>query len=184
MNRWAVLGAVLLAAACWLPALAGVRRTPALRAPAPAGAAHTGLSRRTAPPDGVVRAVLLRVVDGDTAMLRIGGRRVRARLIGMDAPETWPRHDCFGGEATRALRRLVPPGSPVHAAGDVESHDRYGRRLLYLWTTRGELVEAVLLRGGYARAMAVPPDTRYAGVLHDAEAAAKRARTGLWAACP
>jgi micrococcal nuclease len=182
MNRWAMVGAGLLAMACWAPAVTGVRPTPVPRR-APAGAALTGRSRSTAPPREAVRAVVLRVVDGDTAVLRIRGRRVRARLIGVDAPETRPRHDCFGGEATGALRRLLPPGATVYAAGDVEPYDRYGRRLLYLWTVRGEFAATVLLRGGYARAMAVPPDIRHAAVLRDAETVARRAGTGLWAAC-
>jgi micrococcal nuclease len=129
-------------------------------------------------------AVVLRVVDGDTVVLRILGRRVRVRIIGMDAPETWLRHDCFGAEATRALRRLAPPGSAVYAAGDAEPYDRYGRRLLYLWTARGVFVEAAIIRAGYARALPVPPDTARAALLREAEDAARRTRTGRWGACP
>jgi micrococcal nuclease len=131
-----------------------------------------------------VTVTVVRVVDGDTIVVRIRGRPVRARLIGVDAPETWLRHDCFGAEATRALRRLVPPGSSVRAAGDVVPYDRYGRRLLYLWTPHGELVEAALVRGGFARAMAVPPDTSRAASLREVEDTAKRAGAGLWRACP
>jgi micrococcal nuclease len=129
-------------------------------------------------------AEVVRIIDGDTLVLRTRGRRARVRLIGVDAPETWRRHDCFGGEAPRALRRLVPPESTVRTAGDVEPRDRYGRRLLYLWTRRGVLVNAALVRTGFARAMVVPPDTRYAGVLREAEDAARRVRSGLWRPTP
>lgn len=62
-------------------------------------------------------ATVVRVIDGDTVVL---GGLGRVRLIGLDAPETWLRHDCLGAEATRALRRLTPPGSPVRTAGDAE----------------------------------------------------------------
>jgi micrococcal nuclease len=129
-------------------------------------------------------AEVVRIIDGDTLVLRTHGRRTRVRLIGVDAPETWRRQDCFGGEATRALRRLIPPGSAVRAAGDVEPRDGYGRRLLYLWTRRGVLVNAALVRAGFARAMAVPPDTRYAAVLRQAEDTARRVRSGMWRPAP
>jgi micrococcal nuclease len=129
-------------------------------------------------------AGVVRVIDGDTLVLRTRGRPARVRLIGVDAPETWLRHDCFGAEATRALRRLTPPGSAVRTTGDAEPRDRYGRRLLYLWTPRGMLVNAALVREGFARAMAVPPDIRYAAVLREAEDAARRARSGLWQPAP
>jgi micrococcal nuclease len=163
----AAVGCLLAAAACG-------------RATAP----HT-TPPHTAPPPAVRRstpmtAVVVRVVDGDTLVLRMRGRPVRVRLIGVDAPETWLRHDCFGAEATRGLRRLTPPGAAVRAAGDTEARDRYGRRLLYLWTPRGVFVNAALVRAGFARAMAVPPDTSRAAVLRDAEDTARRTRAGLW----
>lgn len=122
-------------------------------------------------------AVVARVVDGDTLILRGRGR---VRLIGVDAPETWLRHDCFGGAATRALGRLTPPGALVRFAGDAEPRDRYGRRLLYLWTRSGVFVNGELVRTGYARAMPVPPDTAAAPALAAAEAAARRGEAGIW----
>jgi micrococcal nuclease len=203
-----VAGAGALAAVCWAHAIIDDRvgtdpapRTraaatepatrahpratePAIRTPAAAHMPATATPRRDhAAPGRAMLAVVLRVVDGDTVVLRILGRRVPVRIIGMDAPETWLRHDCFGAEATRALRRLTPPGSRVYAAGDVEPYDRYGRRLLYLWTARGAFVEETLVRAGYARAMAVPPDTGHAAVLREAEDTARRAGAGRWSAC-
>jgi endonuclease YncB( thermonuclease family) len=47
------------------------------------------------------------VVDGDTVVLKMDGREVKARLIGVDTPETGdPRKpvERFGVEATRFLR--------------------------------------------------------------------------------
>ncbi|MFB9832391.1 thermonuclease family protein, partial [Actinoallomurus acaciae] len=67
---------------------------------------------------------------------------------------------------------------------DVRPRDRYGRRLLYLWTGRGVFVNAALVRIGFARALAVPPDTGRAAVLRDAEEAARRGHAGLWHAAP
>ncbi|MGH3377295.1 MAG: thermonuclease family protein [Actinoallomurus sp.] len=129
-------------------------------------------------------AVVVRVVDGDTVVLRTAGRRERVRLIGVDAPETWLRRDCFGEQATEALRHLTPPGALVSTAPDVERHDRFGRLLLYLWTPRGDFVNETLIRGGFARTMTVPPNTSHAPTLQEAEHAAQHTRAGLWRNCP
>lgn len=139
-----------------------------------------GRASCAAHPCGVTTATVVRVVDGDTLILHGQGR---VRLIGMDAPETWLRHDCFGARAAQALRRLTPPGSAVRVGGDVEPRDRYGRRLLYVWTPRGVFVNAALVRTGFARALAVPPDTSHATTIRDAEDAARRTSAGLWHAC-
>lgn len=135
------------------------------------------------PPRGAPRARVVRTVDGDTIVLRLRGRRLRVRLIGLDAPETWARHDCYGAEASRALRRLTPPGSVVRVAGDREPYDRYGRRLFYVWTAQGRFVDEELVRLGFARALTIPPDTRHAARLRAAEAVARRSGAGLWTAC-
>jgi endonuclease YncB( thermonuclease family) len=161
-------------------------------------------ARSSTPPRGAWLAVVLRVIDGDTVILLARGRAERVRLIGVDAPETWSRHDCFGVEATRALRALLPRGSPVRAAGDREAFDRYGRRLLYLWAPyapqRGHAVRpgrsavgardptstfvaTSLIREGFARAMYVPPNTRYLAALDAAQAVARRSHAGVWASC-
>ncbi|MEV5748199.1 thermonuclease family protein [Actinoallomurus sp. NPDC052308] len=126
---------------------------------------------------------MLRVVDGDTLVLQVGGRGRRVRLIGVDAPETWTRHDCFGVEASRALRRLAPVGAELRVVADREPYDHFGRRLLHVWTGNGRLVTADLVRSGFARTLVIPPNTRYAAVLGAAEAVARRAGAGLWGAC-
>lgn len=139
--------------------------------------------RTTDPPCIATMAVVIRIVDGDTAVLWTDGGRERVRLIGVDAPETWARHDCFGTEATQALQRLIPPGSVVHTIPDTERRDRFGRLLLYLWTPRGDFVNAALVQAGFARTMTVPPDTSHASTLHEAERTAQRAHRGLWRSC-
>lgn len=166
------------------------RRTCDERGPPCADGRGIGRDRPTGgirPPRDAGTAVMLRVVDGDTVVLLIGRRATRVRLIGVDAPETWRRHDCFGAEATRALRGMLPPGSRVRVAGDREPTDRYGRRLLYLWAPANgpppSFVPAALVRAGLARAMDVPPNSRYAAVLGATERAARRSRLGLWGAC-
>lgn len=203
MRKWALGGAVTLAVICGAHATgttgdAGRRgKRGADGGRAATSGADGGVATRdggrmpvgavaaepAGPPPEAWSALVLRVVDGDTLLLRIDGRSRRVRLIGVDAPETWGRRDCFGGQASRALRRLTPVGSPVRVAGDREAYDRFGRRLLHLWTSRGRLVAAELVRAGLARTLVIPPNTRYAPVLEAAEAQARRVGAGLWGAC-
>ncbi|MCO5985104.1 thermonuclease family protein [Actinoallomurus spadix] len=212
MWRWALVGAGLLAAVCAVGPVGGpgahrggLRRPPEAASGEgvgegagrkriePEGIGREGGGRANGgrvnggagpgPPPGAWTARVVRVVDGDTLILRVGGRGLRVRLIGVDAPETWSRHECFGAEAARALRRLTPAGAEVRVAADREPYDRFGRRLLHLWTGDGRLVAADLVRTGFSRTLVIPPNTRYAPVLRAAQAAARRTRVGLWGAC-
>ena len=144
--------------------------------------ADTPVCRAPKPPCGAT-AMVVRVVDGDTVILRTAGRRERVRLIGVDAPETWLRHDCYGEQATEALRHLTPPGSLVNTTPDVEHHDRFGRLLLYLWTPQGTFVNETLIHDGFVRIMTVPPNTVHAPTLQEAEHEAQHTRAGLWHTC-
>lgn len=181
----ALVGAacVLAVAGCGLALPGRSQPAPDVRGPrlAPGTGRHHSApdtdQARPACRDPCATAAVVRVIDGDTLVLHGIGR---VRLIGLDAPETWLRHDCFGREAARALRHLTPPGSPVQTAGDIERRDHYGRRLLYLWTPSGEFVNATLVREGFARAMPIRPNTSYAPLIHAAEDAARRGGAGIW----
>ena len=73
---------------------------------------------------------------------------MRVRLIGVDAPEGPPSPECWADEARDHLRMLLPQGSLVWAAPDIEWRDRYDRVLLYLWTEDGLFVNHALALAG------------------------------------
>ena len=146
-------------------------------------ASKPGCASTDIPSCATAAGTVVRVVDGDTVILRMNRRPHRVRLIGVDAPETWLHRDCFGMDATRALRRLLPPGSPVRTATDAETRDPYGRLLLYLWTTRGVFVNATLIHDGFARTMVIPPNTSRTTALQEAERTARLAKAGIWRTC-
>ncbi len=127
------------------------------------------------------------VVDGDTLDIVIGGRTERVRLIGVDAPESVSREtpdQCFGAEASGALRTLLPEGTEVRMSRDAEFRDRYGRLLAYVHRADDDLfVNEWLLDGGFADAVFFEPNTAYRSAFSDARDAAQRAGAGLWAAC-
>jgi micrococcal nuclease len=106
------------------------------------------------------------------------------RYIGIDTPETVdPRRPvgCFGEEASAANKALVE-GLIVGLEGDVSDTDRFGRLLRYVWLDSQEMVNALLVRDGYAQASAYPPDVRYQEFFDGLEAEARSAERGLWGA--
>lgn len=133
-----------------------------------------------------VSARVVKVVDGDTIHVLIGGRREKVRYIGVDTPET--KHptkgrQCYGPAASRLNEHLVD-GELVRLERDVEQRDRYGRLLAYVYRERdGLFVNAELARQGYAHTLTIAPDVRHAQRFAALAREARQARRGLWAAC-
>src|SRR5512132_2873827 len=111
---------------------------------------------------GGLEGPVVRVVDGDTIHVRIGERVEKVRYIGVNTPEVHhPRkgEEPGGREAARVNDALVAHRR-VRLELDVQSRDRYGRLLAYVWV--GDvMVNAELVRQGYAQVMTVPPNVRY-----------------------
>jgi len=128
-----------------------------------------------------------RVVDGDTVVLSKLGR---ARLIGVDTPETvapaqrqGAPPQCYGPEASARTRMLLPSGAPVTYEFDVEPTDRFGRSLVYLYGSDDTFINGALVRDGYARAKAYKPNVQQRATLEQLQAEAKAAGRGLWGSC-
>lgn len=150
----------------------------ALLAVVPAGCVEDTVTSQSAP-SAPTSAQVVRVVDGDTLEVALGGARETVRLIGVDAPE---RDECYWDEATAALLELVE-GRELELAADTSDRDRYGRLLRYVFA-EGRHVNAELVLRGAAVARDYPPDTERSDELHDAESEARGAGRGLWTACP
>lgn len=132
-------------------------------------------------------AEVLRVVDGDTIVVDIGGLEESVRLLGVDTPESVdPRSpvECFGTEASRHTEALLPPGTDVHLVRDVEARDRYSRLLAYVYRADdGAFVNLELVRDGFAAVLTYPPNVAHADDFTAAAAEARTEGLGLWSAC-
>ena len=152
-------------------ALAGRSPAPDARPLPPAKAEQAG--KRTGGEAGATSGAV-RVTDGDT--LRIGDSRIR--LHGIDAPERGQscdgadgrRYRC-GEEATAALTRLIGNARPDCVERD---RDRYGRSVA-VCSVAGRDLNRAMVAEGWALAY-----TRYARDYEGDEAAARRARRGVW----
>ncbi len=118
------------------------------------------------------------IIDGDT--IEIDGRRVR--IEGIDAPELgqrcprrWVGTWRCGRSATRALRRLI---SGKEVSCQRLGADKYSR-VIARCHAAGTDIGAYMVRTGYAWAF-----VKYSNTYVAEEAAARRARNGIWSGRP
>lgn len=167
---------------------ASLRRLLGLTALAALAAACSSPIGRAAPSSPAGTAVVVHVDDGDTIDVLLDGERVRVRLIGIDTPETKKPDtpvQCFGPEASAFTEATLPEGTEVRLERDAEARDPYGRLLAYVYrASDGLFVNRALADGGFARELSIAPNTAHADEFADAVTAARKARTGLWGACP
>lgn len=128
-----------------------------------------------------LEGVVVKVVDGDTIHVRLGGRIEKVRYIGVNTPEL--HHPRLGrqpgGQEARDVNRRLVDGRQVRLELDVGERDRYGRLLAYVWVGR-TMVNAELVGQGYAQVMTVPPNVRYQQLFLRLQRDARGAGRGLW----
>ena len=140
--------------------------------------------RLTAPPEFTTpyeRALVRRVIDGDTIELE-DGRTVR--YIGIDAPETHhpeKGQECYGAEATERNRELAE-GKFVELLPGVEDKDSYGRFLRYVYAD-GVFVNAQLIVDGCAVASSFGPERWFRQVFTQLQQYSKLKHNGMWDMC-
>jgi micrococcal nuclease len=131
-------------------------------------------------------------IDGDTIKLSDGEN---VRLIGIDTPESRYNDKTMrdsrrskkdintilgmGKLASKFTRGLVE-GKSVRLEFDVEKRDRYGRLLAYVYLEDGTFVNARIVEEGYAQAMTIPPNVKYADLFLRLQNEAREKRKGLW----
>ena len=136
--------------------------------------------------NGGDEAVVVRVVDGDTIIVRIDGREERVRYIGVDAPElanadTGQAAEC-GGPPARDANAALLDGAAVQLERDVSDRDRFGRLLRHVWIG-DSLASRQLVLEGAVEARSYPPDTDRDAELDAAEREARERGAGIWGSC-
>ena len=130
---------------------------------------------------GTVEGTAVRVVDGDTINVQLADRVEKIRYIGVNAPEIHHpiKGEEPGGRAAAQVNRGLVIGRRVRLELDVQPRDRYGRLLAYVWVG-DTMVNAELVRLGYAQVMTVPPNVRYQDLFLKLQREARDASRGLW----
>ena len=115
---------------------------------------------------------VLRVVDGDTAVLEDGEV---VRILSIDTPE---RGDTLYREATEYLKKFLE-GRNVSLELGRRRRDSYHRLLGHLWIG-DTLVSEKLVEAGMARLYPFPEDTVHLRRLVAAQTRARVSKTGIW----
>jgi micrococcal nuclease len=119
-----------------------------------------------------------RIIDGDTVQLSTGEE---VRLIDVDTPETkHPRKpvQSFGKEASAFTKQLVE-GKEVRLEFDVQRRDKYRRRLAYVYVGE-QMLNAELVRQGFAQVATFPPNVKYQELFLKLQREAREGKRGLW----
>jgi micrococcal nuclease len=129
----------------------------------------------------VLEGLVVRIVDGDTIHVRVDGRIEKVRYIGVNTPEVHhpTKGEEWGGREASAVNHGLVAAQRVRLELDVQQRDRHGRLLAYVWV--GELmINAELVRRGYAQVMTIPPNVRYQPLFLELQRDARKAGRGLF----
>lgn len=122
------------------------------------------------------RAVVTRIIDGDTYVLSDGSQ---VRLIGLDTPE---RGQPFYEQA-KVFAESTVLGETVTLVQDEEPLDSYGRMLTYLFLDT-LLINEKIVREGLGSVYLFEKNKRYAGKLISAQKRARDDQAGIWSLAP
>lgn len=140
----------------------------------PAKADHTELAN------------VVRVLDGDTVIARVGSVDEHVRVIGVDTPEISHRGrpaQCYSLRAKRFVERTLT-GHRVQLTRGREQRDRYGRLLAYVRVEGASSdLESALLNGGFGRTLTFAPNDDRAAAYRSLETRARARGAGLWGHC-
>lgn len=141
------------------------------------------------------KVTLIKVIDGDTIVVSMGGTEEKVRLIGIDTPEScspakWKNNE-YGGYASDYTKSLLNGIDTLYLSYDEEQTDQFGRTLAYVWlddnvnTSSAQDIEAymlnaILLEDGYAMNKEYKPNVSYANCFNNLREVAQANNTGLW----
>lgn len=150
-----------------------------------AGCAACSLSRDLAPdhPERLLSVPVLRVIDGDTLIVRLNEQEQVVRLLGVDAPELAPEPQYYAREAAEFLRHFAE-GQTVWLEVPVWPSDNRDGLSAYVYRRSDrEFANYEVVRRGFGRAYTPLPFTHLEPFLK-AEQEARAKNLGLWGAPP
>lgn len=124
--------------------------------------------------DGAVPVQVVRIIDGDTLVVRSAGTELTVRLYGVNTPERGER--CYE-EATDQLDELA--GDLVQLMPDARLTDPFGRELRYVYASDATLIDQALVAEGYGYAWTDDGSLREQIIAAETEARAE-GRGCLW----
>lgn len=120
------------------------------------------------------------VIDGDSIVLN-DDESTNIRYLGIDTPEVLTYGspgDPLSQEAKRLNESLIDRGK-IRLEFDAERYDDYGRTLAYVFVNN-IFVNEEIVKNGYARALIINPNNKYADRILKAQEEARKEKRGIW----
>ena len=122
-----------------------------------------------------IKCDVMQVVDADTFHCQYRNSDIeKIRLIGVKIPES------IGEKATEFTKSYLRRETPVNLELDEEIRDNHGRILAYVYLPGGEMLNAILLKEGYAQVATAPPNIKFKDLFLKLETEAREQGKGLW----
>jgi len=130
-------------------------------------------------PSDRIETEFIRVVDGDTIIVKYNGEKTRVRLIGINSPESVHEDESKntqeGRDASAFLKEYLADTDKVWLEFDVEQKDQYERVLAYVWLSpeginiEEDMLNGIIVKEGYADARSYKPNVKYQEALEELE---------------
>lgn len=125
---------------------------------------------------------VLSVVDGDTVKARIDGESVTIRIIGIDAPESTIKNECYGNESSKKAKEFLSgKWIKIESDSSQDNIDKYGRSLRFVYFDQGTDFGKRMIEEGYAYEYTYDEPYKYQKDYKFMQDYAKRNSHGLWA---
>lgn len=123
-------------------------------------------------------------VDGDTIKVILDGKERTVRMLAVDTPESvHPTKgvEYYGKEASNFTCDTVTNAKKIELEYDADSdkEDKYDRLLAWVFVD-GELLQDMLIQGGYAEVAYLYGDYKYTSLLKDHQAVVEAKKIGIW----
>lgn len=131
---------------------------------------------------------VVRVVDGDTFIVRFEGKNVRIRLSCVDTPESVANNSSLNCEEGRIasdfVKQLLTAGTIVKIETDTKLYDGNDRVLAYVYLEDGTMLNRLLLEMGYAKVFNDNTNHKFTEEFFEIQDTARDEGVGFWPTNP
>jgi len=127
-----------------------------------------------------------RVVDGDTFITSIDGKRSRVRVLCIDtpesvAPEETGKENTKEGEIASNRAKELLENQYVYLEYDKEKHDQYNRVLAYVYLDdKQTMFEKIMISEGLCKVVKYEPNVKYVDELYKLQDEARKNKVGFY----
>jgi micrococcal nuclease len=126
---------------------------------------------------------ITKVVDGDTVKAMVDGKEESIRIIGINAPESTTKTECFGKNASDKAKDILKDGWIQLERDDSQTNrDKYSRLLRFVWAGDGSTDFGLsMINEGYAYEYTYNVPYAKQQAYKEAQKNADTNNKGLWA---